>query len=170
MFIGVGLYADFALQIVFAIIGCYGWWKWIRGERGIEELRVRRATRGETVWLTVAGGLGTAAVALALATETDSQVPFWDSLVLSLSLVATYGQAKKILSSWYVWILVDLISVPLYFSKGLALTGLLYIGFTALCVYGLIRWVADLRTERSGAPDHPGRDPVTSLPRAGAAA
>src|SRR3954447_21445006 len=52
MFIGVGLYADFTLQIVFAVIGCYGWWKWVRGDKGSEELPVRRATRGETVWST----------------------------------------------------------------------------------------------------------------------
>jgi nicotinamide mononucleotide transporter len=32
------------------------------------------------------------------------------------------------------------VSIPLYFSRGLALTAILYVGFLALCVYGLIDW------------------------------
>jgi nicotinamide mononucleotide transporter len=144
LFYGVGLYADMALQGVFAAIAVYGWWTWARGRTGSGDLPVRRATRVEVGGLAVAAVLGTVAVALLLRHGTDSAVPVWDSLVLTLSLVATYGQAEKILSSWYVWIAVDLISVPLYLSRGLVLTAVLYVGFTALCVMGLVGWTRSM--------------------------
>ncbi len=81
---------------------------------------------------------------------TDSQVPWPDAFVLTASLVATYGQAKKIFQHWYVWILIDVVSIPLYFSRGLTLTAILYLGFLFLCVYGLIDWK---RTRTAEAPD-----------------
>jgi nicotinamide mononucleotide transporter len=161
LFFGVGLYADMALQGIFALIAVYGWWKWVHGESGGGNLSIRRATRAEIGSLTAATLVGTIIVAQLLRHGTDSAVPVWDALVLTLSLVATYGQAKKILSSWYVWILVDLISVPLYFSRGLALTAILYIGFTALCVMGLVNWSKSLRTQQ---------DAVPAVPQAGAVA
>jgi nicotinamide mononucleotide transporter len=145
LFFGVGLYADMALQGIFAAIAVYGWWTWARGGPEPGHLPVRRATRGEIGSLTAVAVLGTIAVALLLRHGTDSTVPVWDSLVLTLSLVATYGQAKKLLSSWYVWILVDVISVPLYWSRGLLLTAVLYVGFTALCVMGLVGWTRSMR-------------------------
>ena len=113
LFFGAGLYADMTLQAIFAAIAIYGWWKWAHGENGTGNLPVRRATRTEIGSLTSAALVGTVIVALLLRHGTDSAVPVWDALVLTLSLVATYGQAKKIISSWYVWILVDLFSVPL---------------------------------------------------------
>jgi len=151
LFFGVGLYADMALQGIFAVIAVYGWWTWARGQGDTGDLPVRRATRAEVDTLTAAAVVGTVAVALLLRHGTDSAVPVWDSLVLTLSLVATYGQAQKLLSSWYVWILVDLISVPLYLSRGLVLTAVLYVGFTALCVMGLIGWTRSMRGRQGSA-------------------
>ena len=161
LFFGVGLYADMALQGIFAAIAVYGWWTWARGRTSNGDLPVRRATSGEVGSLAAAAVLGTVAVALLLRHGTDSAVPVWDSMVLTLSLVAAYGQAKKLLSSWYVWILVDLISVPLYLSRGLVLTAGLYVGFTALCVMGLVGWTKSLRgREVSALPPVPQTEAV----------
>jgi nicotinamide mononucleotide transporter len=71
---------------------------------------------------------------------TDSTVPNWDALTTALSLAATYGQTKKLLESWLIWILVDVIYVPLYIYKGLWLTSALYAIFMILCVVGLRAW------------------------------
>ena len=147
VFLRARLYGDALLQVVFAILNGYGWWSWTRpGERGAE-LPVRRATPAE---LALAAGVslgGTAAAAILLARHTDSPVPLWDASVLVLSLVATWGQAKKWLESWWLWILVDVISVPLYVSRQLYPTALLYALFLALCVLGLREWSRLLREQ-----------------------
>jgi len=93
--------------------------------------------------------LGQAAWTAWLAVHTDSPAPFWDAAVLVLSLIATYGQAKKLLESWFVWIAVDAISVPLYLSRGLRPTALLFLGFGVLCVLGLRDWSRSLRADRA---------------------
>ena len=76
---------------------------------------------------------------------TDSTVPQWDALTTALSLAATYGQAKKYLESWWIWIVADVIYIPLYVYKSLNLTAALYFVFLILCVMGLRSWSAALR-------------------------
>lgn len=143
LFLGAGLYAETLLQLIFAAIAVYGWIKWSRGAAGTagsNNLPIRDASRTEALGGVAAVVLGTAAVAWLLHLGTDSQVPIPDAFVLAASLVATYAQARKIFAHWYLWIVIDLVSIPLYFSRGLALTGILYIGFLALCIYGLVGW------------------------------
>jgi nicotinamide mononucleotide transporter len=147
VFLRAGLYADSALQVVFTALGVYGWWSWRFGGAQGAELPIRRATRAQA-W--IAGGVSLAGVslsALVLVRATDSTVPVWDSSVLVLSLVATVAQARKLLESWWVWMLVDVISVPLYLARELYPTALLYTLYLALCVSGLRRWSALLREQ-----------------------
>ena len=143
LFFGAGLYGETVLQAVFAAVAVYGWYNWVRGAKDTEQksdLPIRDASRNEIIAGIAAVVLATAGIAMILTHGTDSEVPWPDAFVLAASLLATYGQAKKIFQHWYVWIAIDLVSVPLYFSRGLNLTAILYIGFTALCVYGLIDW------------------------------
>jgi nicotinamide mononucleotide transporter len=148
VFLRARLYGDALLQVVFAVLNVYGWWSWTHpGERG-GELPVRRATPAELALAAATSLVGTAGAALVLAHGTDSPVPVWDASVLVLSLVATWGQAKKWLESWWLWILVDVISVPLYVTRHLYPTALLYALFLGLCVLGLREWSRLLREQR----------------------
>lgn len=144
LFVQAGLYADAGLQFVFISLALYGWWTWLRGGGPGERLPVRRTTRAEWLWLAVAGAAGTAALTLLLDRATDSTVPLWDALTTALSLMATYGQCRKRLESWWLWIAADVVYIPLYAHKELYLTSLLYVGFMTLCVIGLRDWRRDL--------------------------
>ncbi len=151
LFLGAGLYGETLLQAVFAAVAVYGWYNWVRGAEDTAakgDLPIRDAGRTEILAGVGAVVLATVGIAAILTHGTDSQVPWPDAFVLAASLLATYGQARKIFQHWYLWILIDVVSVPLYFSRGLNLTAILYIGFTALCVYGLIDW----RRTRTAAP------------------
>ena len=141
LFAAAKLYADAVLQVLFFALGVYGWWMWSADRaRTASTLRVRRSTPTEWAWLGALTALATAALASWLALHTDSPAPLWDASVLTLSLAATYGQAQKLLESWYVWILVDVISVPLYLSRQLYPTALLYAIFGLICLRGLAEW------------------------------
>ncbi|MCX4777449.1 nicotinamide riboside transporter PnuC [Streptomyces sp. NBC_01264] len=142
LFAQSGLYADAGLQIVFIALAAYGWWSWTHGggPGTTTALPVRRTTAAEWTALAAAGAVAVLALTLLLSRATDSTVPFWDALTTGLSLAATYGQCRKLVESWWLWIAADLVYIPLYAYKGLYLTSLLYVGFLALCVAGLLGW------------------------------
>ena len=152
LFATSGLYADSSLQVVYIALGLWGWWQWLYGGTDRSTLVVTGTSQREWVALTVAGVLGTAVLTWFLATLTPSTVPFWDALTTALSLLATYGQAKKRWESWLLWMAADVVYVPLYVVKGLDLTAILYVGFFLLCLQGLVSWRRDLRARVVAAP------------------
>lgn len=149
LFTQSGLYADAGLQLVFIALAGYGWWTWAHGGGpGSDTLPVRRTSRTEWAWLLAAGAVGTFALTALLDRATDSTVPVWDAVTTALSLMATYGQCKKLVESWWLWIAADLVYIPLYAYKDLYLTSLLYAGFLALCLVGLRGWRRELGAPR----------------------
>jgi nicotinamide mononucleotide transporter len=140
LFVGAGLYADAALQVVYIMLGLLGWFWWLRGGPDRTALRVRATPRWGWVAAVVATGILTLAVWSVLTSHTDSDVATWDALTTSLSLVAQVMLGLKWVGNWAFWIAADVVYVPLYLHKGLALTAVLYVGFLALCVVGLRQW------------------------------
>jgi nicotinamide mononucleotide transporter len=141
LFFGVGLYADTLLQVVFLVMSFYGIYVWtFGGKQGKNTLKVRNTYVREIVISGALTIIATVVVAHLLHAETKSNVYWFDASILTLSMLATYGQTKKIIESWYVWIVVDVISIPLYFYKGLTLTALLYGVFLTLCIIGVVKW------------------------------
>jgi nicotinamide mononucleotide transporter len=140
VFWSAGLYADAGLQLVYVVLGCYGWWAWLHGGAHRTPLVVRGTTRAEWLALGAAGVLLTAGMWLFLDHLTGSTVPLADAVTTALSLLATYGQTRKLVESWWLWIAADLIYIPLYAYKDLWLTAILYVVFLLLCVVGLRAW------------------------------
>jgi nicotinamide mononucleotide transporter PnuC len=145
IFVDGGLYADAGLQVVYVVLQAWGWWQWLYGGRDRTELVTQRTSWAEWVALTAAGVVATGLLTWLLSAWTDSTVPFWDALTTTISLAATYGQSRKLLESWWLWIAADLIYIPLYAYKKLYLTSGLYVIFLALCVAGLVAWRRDWR-------------------------
>ncbi|MFI7278658.1 nicotinamide riboside transporter PnuC [Micromonospora chersina] len=162
LFWTAGLYADAGLQVVYVLLGLYGWWHWLFGGERRSRLTVARTSRREWWALGVAGLVLTVGLWALLDRATDSTVPLADAVTTALSLLATYGQTRKLVESWWLWIAADLVYIPLYAYKGLWLTGGLYLIFLALCVVGLREWRADLRRRAAATPVPPGPAPVAA--------
>jgi nicotinamide mononucleotide transporter len=140
LFFNAKLYADALLQGVFFGFGAAGWFAWLRGAARGDAGRVTRATPEEWRWGATIAVAGIAAVAVALQSLTDSPLPWIDAAIFVLSLLAIWGQALRRLECWWVWILVDVISIPVYLARDLPLTAALYAVFLVLCVAGLRAW------------------------------
>jgi nicotinamide mononucleotide transporter len=139
------LFADFGLQGIYLILGIYGWWEWLRGGENHTRLAISRSTRSEWVGIAVFLVLGTWGLREILQAVNGS-APLWDAVTTALSLAAQYLLCRKRIENWFFWIAADVIYVPLYLSKQLPLTALLYGGFLVLCVIGWRRWRKELGT------------------------
>lgn len=138
------LFADFGLQGVYFVLGIWGWWQWLHGGEQRSKLKVSRATRVE--WMAIAAFLGFGTWGLReMLIAVNGSAPFLDALTTTLCLAAQYLLCRKKIENWFLWIIADVIYVPLYFSKNLPLTALLYAGFIILCILGLKRWTKELR-------------------------
>jgi nicotinamide mononucleotide transporter len=137
------LFADFGLQGIYLILGIYGWWEWLRGGENHTRLAISRSTRSEWVGIAVFLVLGTWGLREILQAVNGS-APLWDAVTTALSLAAQYLLCRKRIENWFFWIAADVIYVPLYLSKQLPLTALLYGGFLVLCVIGWRRWRKEL--------------------------
>jgi nicotinamide mononucleotide transporter len=146
VFVRSGLYGDAGLQLVYIALNAYGWYVWLRPGTATSELAVTRTPRQTWLWMLPSMGVAALLLARFLATYTDSTVPQWDGLTTSISLAAIYGQSKKLVESWWLWIVADLIYIPLYLYKSLWLTSILYGIFLILCIVGLRSWMGALRT------------------------
>ena len=140
------LYADMGLQLYYVVISIYGWYEWLHGSRSVksEVLKVSR--------LSLKLGLVLAAVSIfiflliwyILNDYTDSPVPMADALATSLSIVATWMLARKILEHWLVWIFVDTFSIGLFWYKDLLPTVILFVVYTVMAIVGFIEWKKEL--------------------------
>ena len=155
VFLKSGLFGDAGLQVVYIVLAAYGWWIWAFPDTTQSELPVTKTSQRQWTWLILATTAAAILLRAFLAAFTPSTVPGWDGLTTALSLAATWGQCKKLVESWWIWIAVDLIYIPLYVYKGLRLTALLYFVFMLLCVAGLRAWRKDLFSALSASASAP---------------
>ena len=134
------LYGTMGLQGLFIAIAIYGWRSWLTGGTGGGRLHVSsiRLRTG----LILAGVTGILLIALyrGLSTYTDASFPLLDALTTALSISASWMQARKILESWLVWIVTNLIYIGLYLASALYLTCGLYAAYLVLAVAGYMAW------------------------------
>jgi nicotinamide mononucleotide transporter len=143
------LYGQAVLQLVFAALALWGWWQWLRqGDNAQPALRIQRLPRGGWAVVTAASVVLWPALAVLLQTFTDSDVAWWDALPTALSLVGQVLLGRKYLENWWVWLLVNVLSVVLFAYKGLWLTCVLYALFALMSLWGWQAWQARLRAAR----------------------
>ena len=133
------LYSDMALQGFFFALNLYGWAAWMRA----------REDRGVPVgWMTdharMAWGVATIIAWIVWSSlmhrYTDAIAPWVDGAIAMLSITAQWLLARRRVESWWVWILVDLIAVPLFAWRGLYATSIVYVILLGLSIDGLIQW------------------------------
>jgi nicotinamide mononucleotide transporter len=155
-----GLYSDMGLQVVYLALSIYGWHSWLRGGEQRSGLHVSRAT--PRVWLASAAVAVIFWIALGRYTSTLAGValPYLDAGLTTLSLVAQWMMTRKILENWILWIVADIVYVPMYISKGLYVTAGLYAVFLVLAILGLVEWRRSFARDRAAVLPHPAPTPA----------
>ena len=164
------LYANFVLHLVgFLPLNLYGWYHWLFGGTERDDLPVSRTPVPTLVMLgllCVAGALGlgwsmasrealdileTAAAQagfpIAIA---DAAFPYWDNGVLVMSLAAMWLTARKFIENWMIWLVVNVVSVPLYYAQDLPWYALLYCVYIPMAAWGYAQWLRSMGTGAGG--------------------
>ncbi|CDM90836.1 nicotinamide riboside transporter PnuC [Xenorhabdus bovienii] len=166
IFFQIQLYASLLLQIFFFAANIYGWYAWSRvNEQKQTELKIRWLNPKQTIIVAavsifailimmfnidqifgymakiavlVLQGMGFNITMPAL--EPDA-FPFWDSVMTVLSIVAMVLMTRKHVENWLVWVIVNVISVVIYFHQGVLAMSLQYIILTGIALNGARLWI-----------------------------
>jgi nicotinamide mononucleotide transporter len=140
LFYQAKLYAESVLQIICLGLMIYGWYEWMHGGEHRQELPVSNTPRWAWVAGIACGIAGSLIVIWIQLRYTDNPAPYVDSSLLVWSLVAQWMTARKWIENWILWVLINTVSVPLYISRGLTFTAVLYVGLWILAVFGYRAW------------------------------
>ena len=166
------LYADMSLQAYYVVISVLGWYWWVRGaglraQSSVRQEESERGRRGEgektefaVTRLRFKTGIVLSIIFiilyfimwLVLSRLTDSPVPGCDAFLTSLSIVATWMLARKIYEHWFLWIVVNFVSVVLYFTRGLYPTVILYVVYAVMSFIGLNAWRKTIKNNYEPEP------------------
>lgn len=140
VFFDARLYTTMLLQGLFIVISIYGWRAWLTGGPEGGTLLVTRIKLKTSLLLSALLVLGTIGFIYILTSFAESNHPILESITTSLSVIASWMAARKLLESWLVWITTDLIYLGLYFVTELYLTLLLYALYLGLATSGYLQW------------------------------
>jgi nicotinamide mononucleotide transporter len=142
IFIKNGLFANAVINFLYFVISVFGWWNWVKATSNEQ-----RATSNDTLqvtFLTKKHRLLTLAIVFVLLIISKiftSDVPtFLDYFTGVLGLGGMLLTALKKVENWVLYLLCDIILIPLCIVNGLYLTVLQYLIYAIIAVMGCISW------------------------------
>lgn len=136
------LMGDMMMNFYYSVMSIYGWWNWSRkkddkyvvpiSRTNFKEKRIGLAMFLITMIVTYAvyKGYGT------IITLSN----YIDIFTSGMFFTAMWFMANKKLEHWTLWIIADIITVPLYAYRGWGMFSLQYLIFTILAIQGYIAW------------------------------
>ena len=143
------LYGQAALQMMFIAMAAWGWRQWLRGQtltapstetNTAQALPISLLRRHERLRLLGVTILVWVLCSWVLEEFSESKVLYWDALITALALLGQYLLGRKKIETWWIWLVVNILTIALMASQDLWLTALLYFVFAVLSVVGLKTW------------------------------
>lgn len=144
------LYGDMMINFYFSIMSIYGWWNWSRTENNQKVVKISRTNTKEKMiglglfFLTVAF---TYIVYRVFGNEITTS-NYVDMMTSGMFFTAMWYMAKKKIENWILWIIADVITVPLYAYRGLGILSFQYIIFTILAIQAYFLWKKSLNNKQ----------------------
>ena len=138
IFYSVQLYAETVLQFFYLFMALYGYHNWNDKK---QSLQISEWSSGKHFLILTFGAISTFLMGFYFTTYTNAKIPIADSFTTIFSIIATYMVTKKVLRNWLYWIVIDLVSIYLFYKRGLHLTSLLFITYTIIAIFGYFNWV-----------------------------
>ena len=136
------LLGDMLINAYFFIMSIYGWYFWGQKE-GDEVLNPIGKINKKEINLGVllfAGSVLFVIVIYILSNKWNNLTAPIDAFTTAVFFVSMWLMARRKIEHWILWIIGDLISIPLYLFKGLLFTSIQYLIFTLIAIFGYIQW------------------------------
>tara|TARA_Y100001933_G_scaffold218027_1_gene225960 strand:+ start:5282 stop:5884 length:603 start_codon:yes stop_codon:yes gene_type:complete len=144
------LYADILLNLYYLAMSIYGWFYWKMGGQR-KEAPISFST-GREHGMAIGIVLGCfALMAYWLGEHTDSDVPYWDAMVVAFAWAGMWLMARRKIENWVFLNISNAVSVPLLVYKGLYIYAGLTVFLFGVAVSGYIKWKGIIEnTEKDG--------------------
>ena len=143
------LLGDMMINAYYFVMSIYGWYIWTRKVDETHVTPISITTNKEKIT-----GIGIFLATLLFVfivykyfNKWTSWVAYVDTFTTAIFFVGTWLMAKRKIENWIFWIVGNIVSVPLYFYKGLTFTSLQYFGFTVIAIFGYLAWKKSLNKE-----------------------
>jgi nicotinamide mononucleotide transporter len=137
-----GLVGDMLINGYYTTMSVYGWYLWTRKKENQPEFPISKVTTKEIYYGIVIFFITVALVIVVY--KYFNKFTHWtayvDTFTTGIFFVGMWLMAKRKIENWILWIIGDLVSVPLYFYKGYTLTSIQYVIFTIIAIYAYLEW------------------------------
>lgn len=141
-----GLLGDMMINGYYFIMSVYGWYIWTRKVDGVTVTPISTTTRKEHLLSAII--FITSAVFVYVIYILFDKIEHWtsyvDMITTGIFFVGMWLMAKRKIENWIYWIIGDIITVPLYFYKGLTFSSILYFVLTIIAIFGYLSWKKNL--------------------------
>ncbi len=144
-----GFFGDMVINLYYSIMSVYGWYKWSQNSTTGEVLQITRTTSNQKIigfgmfLLTILVIFG---VYIMFGNEIKTE-NYIDIFTSGIFFTAMWLMALKKIENWTLWIIADVISIPLYAYRGLGMLSLQFLIFTILAVQAYFSWRKIIRNQ-----------------------
>ena len=148
-----GLLGDMIINGYYFIMSIYGWHLWTLKKDGKTVIPISKTTKKQHL---ISLGIFIMTVVFVFLVYTvfdkfNHWTSYLDTLTTGIFFVGMWLMAKRKIENWIYWIIGDIITVPLYFYKGLTFSSILYFVLTIIAIYGYLAWKKNLNKIQAAA-------------------
>jgi len=143
----VSLLGHILVNLLYTIISFFGWWNWSRRDNNELIVKVSKFTSKDLTKSLLIFFLIVFVAYFAhdlFATNFEGQIKELDILTSGIFVTAMWLMANKKLENWILWIIGNVITIPLYLSSDKIILSIQYVIFTILAIQAYIEWKKSL--------------------------
>ncbi len=147
-----GLLGDMMINAYYFIMSIYGWYIWTRKKNNIVTpiSKISNYEKKISLFIFISSLIFVYGI-YNYFDKWGSLTSYIDNITTAIFFVGMWLMAKRKIENWIFWIIGDIISVPLYFYKGLTFTSLQYFIFTIIAISGYYSWKKILNKSNQAA-------------------
>ena len=136
------LLGDMIINVYYFLMSIYGWYYWTRKSNNIGYTPITRthSTDIKIILIIIISSVIFVSYLYSFFEKWSGFVSYVDIITTAIFFAGMWLMARRKIESWFFWILGDIISVPLYFVKGLAFSSFQYLIFTFIAIAGYYKW------------------------------